>query len=284
MFDIARVYCIIDVQINHNLVGTEVIRPRRTNIPRLCRNGKAHYATSPVFYFVRTRAGPNKFLNLFCSERIFFMKTEFHTKHTKHYVVLIVLLVATAVSGFILFNDAYEDSPPPIDVTTIEIEEQSYENVYNTVHKKEPLPTNQNEKKSESIEQPIQNEPGDTTPPNTQIETLPKTSSEVSEEEETLIDATFIAPGISYKARIAENSNVYDLMSILRDAGIVSFTTKDFGGNLGLFVEQINGIKNGTDNKFWIYYINGKEAKTGISNYTLNNTDVIEWKYEESTF
>lgn len=212
------------------------------------------------------------------------MKTEFHTKHKEHYIALIILLVATAVSGFILFNDAYEDSPPSTDVETVENEEHNDENVYNTVDKKESLPANTNEKKTESIEQPIQNEPGDTTLPNTQIKTLPETFSEVSEEEEILIDATFIAPGISYKARITENSNVYDLMNILRDVGIVSFTTKEFGGNLGLFVEQINGIKNGTDNKFWIYYINGEEAKTGISNYTLNNNDVIEWKYEESTF
>jgi len=213
------------------------------------------------------------------------MKTEFHSKHAKHYIALIILLIATTASGFILFNDAYDESPPPKDVTTVENEEYREQNVYNTVDKKEHIPSDTNEKKTESIEQPIQNEPSDTDPPKNQMKTLPETFSEVSEEEEEiLIDATFIAPGISYKARLAANSNVYDLMNILRDIGIIFFTTKDFGGNLGLFIEQINGIKNGTDNKFWIYYINEKEAKTGISNYTLNNNDVIEWKYEESTF
>jgi hypothetical protein len=57
-----------------------------------------------------------------------------------------------------------------------------------------------------------------------------------------------------------------------------SFETKEYP-SLGIFVEGINGI-NETPGKYWIYYVNGKEASIGISKYILKSGDVIFWKQE----
>ncbi len=48
----------------------------------------------------------------------------------------------------------------------------------------------------------------------------------------------------------------------------------------GTLVEEIEGIKNGTDKKYWLYYVNGKEGKVGAADYKVAPGDVIEWKFK----
>ncbi len=54
--------------------------------------------------------------------------------------------------------------------------------------------------------------------------------------------------------------------------------TKEF--SIGKIVESIEGIKNGTDNKYWIYYVNGNEAKVGATEYKPAANDQIEWRFK----
>lgn len=56
-------------------------------------------------------------------------------------------------------------------------------------------------------------------------------------------------------------------------------TVKEF--SFGKLVESINGVKNGTDNKYWILYINGTQSKVGASEYIIQKNDIIEWRFEE---
>ena len=49
--------------------------------------------------------------------------------------------------------------------------------------------------------------------------------------------------------------------------------------SLGDFVVAING-NDGGGKKYWIYYINHKEAQAGAGAYTTKNDDVIEWKLQ----
>jgi len=84
-----------------------------------------------------------------------------------------------------------------------------------------------------------------------------------------------------YEIAVPENSTVFDLMSALKQRGDFDFKGKNSTG-LGFFVEEINGLKNNpSDNTYWIYYVNGKAANVGISNYILKPNDVITWKYEK---
>lgn len=56
--------------------------------------------------------------------------------------------------------------------------------------------------------------------------------------------------------------------------------TKEYTG-MGVLVEKIGDIKNGVDGKYWHYYINGKLAPVGASDYMLQANDGIEWKFAE---
>ena len=84
---------------------------------------------------------------------------------------------------------------------------------------------------------------------------------------------------VKYESKISEPITVYNFMKKLQDEKKISFKDKTYTG-MGEFVEEINGIKNGEKN--WIYYVNNKKAEVGISNYKINNGDIVSWKYEKS--
>lgn len=57
--------------------------------------------------------------------------------------------------------------------------------------------------------------------------------------------------------------------------------TKDY--SFGKSIESIEGIKSGTDGKYWLYYVNGSQAQVGADQYKLNENDAIEWKLEKGS-
>ena len=88
--------------------------------------------------------------------------------------------------------------------------------------------------------------------------------------------------GERYDDEITGQISVYDFMDKLRNEGKINFTEKNYAG-MGKFIIAINGVKgNGEQN--WIYYVNGKEAQVGISNYKINPGDVVSWKYEKNAY
>lgn len=100
-------------------------------------------------------------------------------------------------------------------------------------------------------------------------------------ERDNLIKAVIETPDLTYDVLVPEGSTVFDLM-IKADSQYddFSFKGREFSG-LGFFVEQINGLAQDKEKGFyWIYYVNGKKAPVGISQYKLKNNDIITWKYE----
>lgn len=91
--------------------------------------------------------------------------------------------------------------------------------------------------------------------------------------------ATLEINGIKYQNKIEKNTSVYDFMNKIREKGGLDFKDKTYIG-MGKFVEEINGIR-GNGSEFWIYYVNGKKAQIGVSNYRINPGDVVSWKYEK---
>jgi hypothetical protein len=53
-------------------------------------------------------------------------------------------------------------------------------------------------------------------------------------------------------------------------------------GYKSFFINAINNIKNGEDDRYWQYYVNGKFADVGCSIYFLQDNDVVEWRFELS--
>ena len=93
------------------------------------------------------------------------------------------------------------------------------------------------------------------------------------------IKAIFEVENIKYETEITADETVYDMMDNLKQAGKINFKEKIYLG-MGKFIEEINGIK-ANEGKYWIYYVNGKKAQVGVSNYKLKSGDVVSWKYEK---
>ena len=84
---------------------------------------------------------------------------------------------------------------------------------------------------------------------------------------------------IKYQDQIKTEISIADFMEKLKQEGKIDFEEKNYIG-MGKFIESINGVKNGEKN--WIYYVNGKKANIGMSNYKINQGDIVSWKYEKS--
>jgi hypothetical protein len=55
-----------------------------------------------------------------------------------------------------------------------------------------------------------------------------------------------------------------------------SFKYKEYP-SLGIFIDEINEV-GGDSGKYWIYYINGKEASVGVSKNIIKSGDIISWE------
>jgi len=87
---------------------------------------------------------------------------------------------------------------------------------------------------------------------------------------------------ISYENISTYNITVADLLFECAEKNNLTIKRDYWKGYDSYFVEAINNIENGNDDKYWQYYINGKFADIGCSKYILNNNDIVEWRFESS--
>ena len=84
---------------------------------------------------------------------------------------------------------------------------------------------------------------------------------------------------IELKNDYEDEISVYDFMTHLKNEEKITFTDKTYTG-MWKFIDSINDIQgNGAQN--WIYYVNGKKAEVGVSNYKINKGDIVSWRYEK---
>ena len=110
--------------------------------------------------------------------------------------------------------------------------------------------------------------------PNSPPPNLPRSSGE-----EQVRGLTLEINDIKYQSDISGPISVSLFMDKLKDEGKINFKEKTYTG-MGKFIEEINGTKNSGE-KNWIYYVNGQKANIGISNYKINNGDIVSWRYEK---
>ena len=51
--------------------------------------------------------------------------------------------------------------------------------------------------------------------------------------------------------------------------------------SLGKMVEAIYNLKNGTENRYWMYSVNGSLAAIGADSYKCTDTEVVEWRFSK---
>ncbi|MCX6760979.1 MAG: DUF4430 domain-containing protein [Candidatus Nealsonbacteria bacterium] len=88
---------------------------------------------------------------------------------------------------------------------------------------------------------------------------------------------------ISSTIFISKNSNVFSLLEEMSKQENFKIESKEYKG-MGLLVESIDGVKNGTDNKYWQYWVNGELPMVAADKKEVKNGDKIEWKFDLADF
>jgi hypothetical protein len=63
----------------------------------------------------------------------------------------------------------------------------------------------------------------------------------------------------------------------------INVQTQDYPG-MGSLVVQIGTLRNGTDEKYWQYTVNGETPMVGADQYIIQNGDKIKWEFKKSEF
>lgn len=91
---------------------------------------------------------------------------------------------------------------------------------------------------------------------------IPESSQNVQENKEL----------VSYTAAAGET--VLDQLKTITDDVEVLDST------YGEYVNSINGLKSGDQDKYWLFYVNGEMANKGAAEYVTEGGELIEWKFE----
>jgi len=82
-----------------------------------------------------------------------------------------------------------------------------------------------------------------------------------------------------YKLEILQNSTVFSLLEELAEKENFEIEAS-FYPEVGVFVESINGLEGGTDNKWWQYWVNEILGEVAADKKKIKTGDIIEWKFE----
>lgn len=76
-----------------------------------------------------------------------------------------------------------------------------------------------------------------------------------------------------------EGISVFDLLKSTAEKNKLEFSYKDYGGDLGVFIESINNRKNSSKGDFWWqYWVNNEYGEIGSGKKILKAGDMVEWK------
>ena len=105
--------------------------------------------------------------------------------------------------------------------------------------------------------------------------------------ENPIANATFIfdfgdGTTKNFVLQIDGDKTVYDLLTTLAGQNQIKLETQE--SSLGILIQAIDGFTNGQDNKYWIYYLNGQMANTGVKDQKVSPEDQIEFKFEANPF
>ena len=87
----------------------------------------------------------------------------------------------------------------------------------------------------------------------------------------------------SLSLAISASTTAFDLLLQASQQLNLDVESKSYD-DLGIFIEAIGEQKNGQDNKYWLYYINGEMPMIASDKYLVQPGDLIEFKFEESPF
>ncbi len=87
----------------------------------------------------------------------------------------------------------------------------------------------------------------------------------------------------SYQILLPENSSVFSLLEELSEKENFDIESTIYS-EMGVLVENIDGAYNGTDNKYWQYWVNGELPMKAADKKEVKEGDEIEWKFAPSPY
>ncbi len=90
----------------------------------------------------------------------------------------------------------------------------------------------------------------------------------------------------SWEVTLTTNrSTVLGLLDAAAAVGEGNFEVEtEYYSGMGSLITAIAGVENGDEYEgeelYWIYYLNGEKGTMGASSQTLDDDDVVEWKFE----
>jgi len=113
------------------------------------------------------------------------------------------------------------------------------------------------------------------------------TSLEVARDTETQTTSVMVDYGNGKITTISDiqlqvTSTVFDVLKSASEKNNLDLKYKDFGGDLGIFVESIGGVgKDPAGKKWWQYWVNNQYSQVGASGRVVKPGDVILFKFIE---
>lgn len=81
------------------------------------------------------------------------------------------------------------------------------------------------------------------------------------------------------EVQIEKGDSLEEVLLTLDEEGLISIEGEDFGGELGYFVEAIDGVGGDDSGRWWQYWVNGEYAEVGVSAYVVQAGDSVVFLY-----
>jgi len=86
-----------------------------------------------------------------------------------------------------------------------------------------------------------------------------------------------------YQVEISNDSTVFSLLEELSKKENFEIKTTVYA-EMGILIDSIDGLKGGTNDKWWQYWVNNNLGELAADKKKINNGDIVEWKFEVIKF
>jgi hypothetical protein len=115
----------------------------------------------------------------------------------------------------------------------------------------------------------------------TPIDNVSSTTKTLPETEKVKLTINTGEAKHEFSSSLEKDATVFSLLKKLSAANNYTLVYKE--SSIGVFIEELYGVKNNaTQNKYWLYKVNGESANVGASSYQLKAGDIVEWNFEEA--
>jgi hypothetical protein len=90
------------------------------------------------------------------------------------------------------------------------------------------------------------------------------------------------APQAIQDVPVEEGDSVFDAVEAAASRGGIEIEYEDYGGDLGVFLQSVNGVGADGGDAWWQYWVNNEYGTIGMSSREVNPGDVVFLKFTGS--